>query len=90
MLDQAPALRVLEPTLADHSGLSSVLLSNKDGRTLLRQALDLGSLTFPDPADNSIGRYTDTRCAICKNVDHDAWHATDPGLVQMSQLGRTS
>jgi hypothetical protein len=47
--DKAPALRALEPTLADpgHSGLSSILLSNTDGRTLLRQALDLDALTSP-------------------------------------------
>jgi hypothetical protein len=81
VFDQAPALRTLEPTLTDHSGLSSILLSNTDGRRLLRQALDLDALTFPEPADNSIGRHTDARCAICKNVDNDAWHATDPGLV---------
>jgi hypothetical protein len=79
--DKAPALRALEPTLADHSGLSSVLLSNTDGRTLLRQALDLDALTFPEPADNSIGRKTDARCIICKNVNNDAWHATDTGIV---------
>jgi hypothetical protein len=79
--DKAPALRALEPTLTDHSGLSSILLPNTDGRRLLRQALDLDGLTFPEPADNSIGRHTDARCAVCKNVDNDAWHATDPGLV---------
>jgi hypothetical protein len=33
--DQAPALQNLEPTLTDHSGLSGVLLSNRDGRRLL-------------------------------------------------------
>jgi hypothetical protein len=79
--DQAPALQNLEPTLADHSGLSGVLLSNMAGRRLLRQALDLDALTPPTPADNSIGRHNDARCAICKNVDNDAWEDTDPGLV---------
>ncbi len=83
VFDQAPALQNLEPTLTDHSGLSGVLLSNMDGRRLLRQALDLDALTLPEPADNSIGRHNDARCAICKNVDNDAWDATDsdPGLV---------
>ena len=79
--DLTPALQNLEPTLTDHSGLSGVLLSNMDGRRLLRQALDLDALTLPAPADNSIGRHNDARCAICKNVDNDAWEATDPGLV---------
>jgi hypothetical protein len=79
--DQAPALQTLEPTLADHSGLSGVLLSNTAGRRLLRRALDLDAQTLPAPADNSIGRHNDARCAICKNVDNDAWDATDPGLV---------
>ena len=79
--DLTPALQKLEPTLTDHSGLSGVLLSNMDGRRLLRQALDLDALTLPAPADNSIGRHNDARCAICKNVDNDAWEATDPGLV---------
>jgi hypothetical protein len=83
--DQAPALQNLEPTLTDHSGLSGrgVLLSNMAGRRLLRQALELDALALPVPADNSIGRHNDARCAICKNVDNDAWDATDPasGLV---------
>ena len=79
--DKAPAFRALEPTLADHSGLSSTLLSITAGRTLLRQAIDLDALTFPEPADNSIGRQTDARCVICKNVKNDAWHATDTGIV---------
>jgi hypothetical protein len=79
--DQAPALQSLEPTLTDHSGLSGVLLSNTAGRGLLRRALGLDSLTLPAPADNSIGRHNDARCAICQNVDNDAWDATDPGLV---------
>ena len=79
--DQAPALQNLEPTLTDHSGLSGVLLSNMAGRRLLRQALDLDARSLPAPADNSIGRHNDARCAICKNVDNDAWDAADPGLV---------
>ena len=81
--DPDPALQNLEPTLTDHSGLSGVLLSNnlKDGRRLLRQALDLDAPPLPEPADNSIGRHNDARCAICKNVDNDAWDVTDPGLV---------
>ncbi len=43
--------------------------------------------TLPAPADNlnlnsiASGRHNDARCAICKNVDNDAWDATDPGLV---------
>ena len=74
-------LRALEPTLTDPSGLASTLLSNSAGRTLLRAALNLDALTLPEPADNSIGRQTDARCAIGKNVDNDAWHATDPGLA---------
>ncbi len=79
--DQAPALQNLEPTLTDHSGLSGAILSNENGRRLLRQALDLDALPLPEPADNSIGRHNDARCAICKNVDNDTWDATDPGLV---------
>jgi hypothetical protein len=79
--DQASALRNLKPTLTDHSGLSGVLLSNTAGRRLLRRALELDALTLPAPADNSIGRHNDARCAICQNVDNDAWEATDPGLV---------
>ena len=82
--DQAPALQNLKPTLTDHSGLSGVqevLLSNTAGRRLLRQAFELDALPLPEPADNSIGRHNDARCAICKNVDNDAWDATDPGLV---------
>jgi hypothetical protein len=80
-MTRPPALRTLEPTLTDHSGLSGVLLSNIAGRRPLRQALDLDACTLPAPADNSIGRHNDARCAICKNVDNDAWDATDPGLV---------
>jgi hypothetical protein len=85
--DQAPALQTLEPTLTDHSGLSGVLVSNMAGRPgrLLRQALDLDARTLPAPADNvqhwPPQRLIDARCAICKNVDNDAWDATDPGLV---------
>ena len=79
--DQAPALRTLEPSLVDHSGLASTLLSNVAGRGLLRRTLELDTLTLPAPADNSIGRQTDARCVICKNVNADAWEATDTGLV---------
>ena len=52
--DKAPALRALEPSLVDHSGLASTLLSNnlKAGKRLLRAALDLDALTLPEPADN--------------------------------------
>jgi hypothetical protein len=42
--DPAPALRALEPTLTDHSGLASTLLSNSAGRTLLLAALNLDAL----------------------------------------------
>ena len=79
--DQAPALQALKPTLTDHSGLSSVLLSNTAGRTLLRQALDLDDLTFPAPADNSTGRHTDARCVVCTDVNNDAWFDEDTGIV---------
>ncbi len=43
----------------------------------------MDALPLPEPADNSIGRQNDSdaRCAICKNVDNDAWDAADPGLV---------
>jgi hypothetical protein len=70
VLDQAPTLQNLKPTLTDHSGLSGVLLqvSNTAGRGLLRQALELDALTLPAPADNSIGRHNDARCAICSLV----------------------
>ena len=88
--DQAPALRALEPSLADHSGLASTLLSNTAGRRLLRAALDLDALsTSPEPADNSIGRQTDARCVICHNVtsdSSDAWEDADVGLVCHSCL----
>ena len=76
-----PALRALEPSLVDHSGLASTLLSNEAGRGLLRKALELDALTLPAPADNGIGRQTDARCVICNNVDNDAWEDTDVGLV---------
>jgi hypothetical protein len=41
----------------------------------------IGRSSTAEPADNSIGRHSDACCAICKNVDNDAWDATDPGLV---------
>ena len=68
VFDQAPTLRALQPTPADHSGHASTLLTNKDGRRLLREALELDSISFPKPADNSTGRQADARCVICKNT----------------------
>ena len=48
--------------------------------------LELDSELEPDLS--SIGRRTDARrgCVICKNVNNDAWHATDAGLVCHSCL----
>jgi hypothetical protein len=65
--DQAPALQTLEPTLADHSGLSGVLLSNAAGRRLLRRALDLDAQTLNTAsASRQQSRYwPPQRCPVC-------------------------
>jgi len=80
VFDQAPALQKLHPTLVDHSGHASTLLMTDDGRRLLRQALKLDSISFPEPADNSIGRQADACCAICNATDNDKWYDNDEGL----------
>ena len=80
VFDQAPALQKLHPTLVDHSGHASTLLMNEAGRGLLRKALELDSISLPEPADNSIGRQADARCTLCNKTDNDAWYDTDEGL----------
>ena len=38
-------------------------------------------LTWTLPLTKSIGRQSDARCVVCKNVDSDAWEPLDSGLA---------
>jgi hypothetical protein len=62
VFDQSHALRALQP--ADHNGCASTLLFNAPGRLTLRVALNLDTLSLPEPADNSIGNQSDACCGM--------------------------
>ena len=85
-LNQAPALRAIHATLADHCGASTVALQTQINRQNFRRDYGLDDTPLPEPADNSIGSHQDACCSICNRTDEDAWGEADGRDDNLLQL----